>query len=412
MRLLVGLHHLELGGSQLNALDLALRMRERGHEVALFGTHTGVPGPMADLARDRGLDITLVRHPLERTRPMLPCRPKVASAMTRLVRERGFDLVHTYEYPLALDALYGPQARLGTPLVATVYTMRLPRWLPRHVTLVAAYEEIAAKARGCGQRCLLIEPPVDTDADSAEAVDGAAYRAELGIDPGEVVVGIVTRLEPEMKAEGVYRAIEAVRRLEATCPIRLLVVGTGPSHEEIAAAAQKVNADLGRPAVLVTGALGDPRPAYAASDLTLGMGGSAVRGMSFGKPLVVIGTRGFSRPFTPATADHFLHAGYYGVGEGIPADDPLAEQIRELAADPARRAELGAWSRRLVVDRYSLHAAAGTLEGIYRDSVATQRRSRGELARTAVYRAVADIVPDAAKGGLRPLARRVLGQSS
>ncbi|MBG0827443.1 glycosyltransferase family 4 protein [Planomonospora sp. ID67723] len=410
MRLLVGLHHLELGGSQLNALDLALRMRDRGHHVALLGTHTGRPGPMADLARERGLEITLVRHPRERTRPVAPYRAAVAAELTRLVREQRFDLVHTYEYPLALDAVYGPHARLGTPLVSTVYTMRLPRWLPRNITLVAAYEEIAAAARACGQNCLLIEPPVDTDADSPQAVDGAAYRAGLGISPEEIVVGIVTRLEPEMKAEGVVRAMEAVRRLDPEIPLRLLVVGTGPSYDELAARGAEVNEALGRQAVLVPGALGDPRPAYAASDISVGMGGSAVRGMSFARPLIVIGTRGFSRTFRPDTADHFLHVGYYGVGEGIEDPDPLAGQIRELALDAGLRSELGSWSRRLVVDRYSLDAAANRLEHIYLEARTGQRRRGSELARTAVYRAVADMVPDGAKTGLRPMARRVLGQ--
>ena len=41
----------------------------------------------------------------------------------------------------------------------------------------------------------------------------------------------------------------------------------------------------------LAGEMLDPRPAYAAADVVLGMGGSALRGMAFGKPLVVQGVR-------------------------------------------------------------------------------------------------------------------------
>ena len=45
----------------------------------------------------------------------------------------------------------------------------------------------------------------------------------------------------------------------------------------------------GRQVVLLTGEIADPRPAYAAADVVVGQGGSALRGMAFGKPLVVVG---------------------------------------------------------------------------------------------------------------------------
>lgn len=37
MRILVVLNHLELDGRQLNALDFAVKSRNRGHDVFLFG---------------------------------------------------------------------------------------------------------------------------------------------------------------------------------------------------------------------------------------------------------------------------------------------------------------------------------------------------------------------------------------
>ncbi|GLK14355.1 glycosyltransferase [Streptosporangium carneum] len=401
-RILVGLHHLELGGSQLNALDLATSVRDLGHDVHVFATHTAKPGPVADLVRDRGLPLTLIRHRLVRTRRAMPCRPAVAREIGRLAREKGAELVHSYEYPLILDAFYGTRL----PLVGTVYAMGVPSWIPRHVPVVAGTAAIADEARARGQWAELIEPPVNTDLDAPGAVDGAAFRAEYGIAPREVAVVVVSRLEPDMKAEGVERAMDALRVLGQR--VRLVVVGDGPSYEALARRGARVNAELGRHAVVMTGALADPRPAYAAADVTLGMGGSALRAMSFAKPLIVLGVRGFAKPMNPGTWDYFQTHGFFGSGLA-PGEPDLTAHLAELVAAPKRWAELGAWSRDLVVGRYGLAAAAATLDDVYRRALAAPAGAWLPVAaRTAAHRAAAEVAPVGLRARIRPL----LGPSS
>ncbi len=120
-------------------------------------------------------------------------------------------------------------------------------------------------------------------------------------------------------------------------------------------------------------ALADPRPAYAAADIVLGMGHSGLRGMAFAKPVVVVGERGFSLPVTAETADHFFHHGVYGVGDGDDVAPRLAGQLRVLLADRELRESLGEFGRRTVLSRYGLDPAADRLEEIYRGAL--RRRS-------------------------------------
>lgn len=56
----------------------------------------------------------------------------------------------------------------------------------------------------------------------------------------------------------------------------------------------------GRQAILLPGALLDPRPASAAA-IVIGMGGAALRGMAFAKAVVVIGEQGSRRARKPST---------------------------------------------------------------------------------------------------------------
>lgn len=404
MRLLVGLHHLQLGGSQLNALDLARAMAARGHEVGIFGVQHDEPGPMVVRARDAGLPVWLARHPRERTRRALPYRPAVARALTAAVREHRADLLHVYEYPLILDAFHGPHRRVGVPLAATVYAMDVPRWLPRYPPLVVGTQELVERAAAFRATPTLIEPPVDTDSDDPAVVEGCAFRAEHGIAADELALVVVSRLEPDMKAEGISRAIGALALLRDP-RLRLVVVGDGPAAAELETQARRVNAVLGRPAVLLPGALADPRPAYAAADMALGMGGSALRSMAFARPVIALGIGGFSRPVTPQTLDYFLQAGFYGIGGGDLAVEPLAEQIAALARDARLRASLGEWSRQVVLNRFSLKAAADALSEAYAAALAGQpgrlRRNR-EALRIAAHRAGAELTPQGLRRRIRP----------
>jgi glycosyltransferase involved in cell wall biosynthesis len=223
----------------------------------------------------------------------------------------------------------------------------------------------------------LLEPPVDTETDNP-SVDGGKFRAQHGIDPDEVVVAMICRLVPELKLEGLLATCDAVTDLALTGHrVRLVIVGDGRSRDDVAERAARANAAAGRQLVLLTGEMKDPRTAYAAADITVGQGGSALRGMAFGKPLIVVGERGFSETLTLATAPIFLKQGWYGLGpgslgSGVPA---LRLALEPLANSLELRRELGAFSRQLVVDRFSLRQAARRQEEEYlqatRDRVAT-----------------------------------------
>ena len=149
--------------------------------------------------------------------------------------------------------------------------------------------------------------------------------------------------------------------------MRLVIVGDGRASNKVAERAAKANAIAGRQVVLLTGEIADPRPAYAAADVVVGQGGSALRGMAFGKPLVVVGEGGFSELLTPDSASIFLRQGWYGLGpgslgSGVPA---LRLALERLIGSPELRRQLGAFGRQLVLDRFSLHRAARVQEEEY-----------------------------------------------
>ncbi len=365
MRIIVCPHDMGMGGSQLNALDLAAAVRDRGHHVMLYAA----PGPLMDRAHVLGLDLTLSNTGLRLSTGW-------AAGLVRLARSWRADVVHTYEWAPSIGASFGAHGLFGVPQVMTVLSMEVPRFLPRHLDLVVGTRQLWAAADEHPHRHLM-EPPIDTVVNTPS--DPWPARQVFGISPEDLVISLVGRMTTDLdKSGGVIAAIAAVDRLAAREPAVLLLAGDGPELPRIRAVANRINTRHGRRVILTPGSLADPVPAYAAADVVLGMGSSVLRGMAFAKPAIVLGADGFCEPVTAQTLGAFDWQGFYGIGDG--GEYPLLAPLTELARDAAERRRRGEWSRAVVENHHSLRRAALLLDNIYGN--ARERRS-GVARRTA-----------------------------
>ncbi|MFB7377116.1 glycosyltransferase family 4 protein [Kitasatospora purpeofusca] len=374
VRVLVHLNNLALGGAQLNAVDIARTLRDRGHDPVLFAQGVDGPAPLVEVAAGHGLDVVVAGG------PDTP-HSEVRRRLGRLAAEHGSQLLHAWEVRAARNSYFGPGRYGRIPVVTTFYGIRMLRGLPRHQPLVLGLGALLGDGRAFGHRDVsLIEPPVNTATDAPGLVDGTAFRRRHGIGDEELLLAIVTRLVPALEKDaGAELTVDAVRQLDDP-RVRLVIVGTGPSLEPLRARAAAVNEALGRQAVLVPGQLADPRPAYQGADIVLGMGGSALRGLAFGKPVVVHGAAGYAAVHEPGPlVEPHASRCMYGFGDGSRSPEALAAQLRGLLDDPARRAELGAWGRQWVVGRFSLESVTGAFEELYARVLARPGRTVGWL---------------------------------
>jgi L-malate glycosyltransferase len=372
MRVLLFEKRLDVGGTQVNSIELAAALRDaHHHEVTLFATQ----GPMSAFAKEKGL--RWLPAPDASAHPSLS-RARVLHHVLR--RERP-DVIHVWDWPQYLDAVFVATVLHRVPMVVTSMSMTVDRVLPTRMPTTFGTPELVELARAkIGARSSLILPPVDVDFNAQGTVDGAAFRQRLGIASKEIVLVTVSRLVNWMKEESLRDTIEVTKLLGAQFPLRFVIVGDGTSRPCLEALAQRANSDLGRQAVLLTGAMIDPRPAYAAADIVIGMGGSALRGMAFAKPVVVVGERGYSRLFSPSSSEHFMHVGMYGVGDGASAVDVLTDNLRQLIEDRASWSSLGAFSRQFVVNNFSLTEVSARLSRMYEFAIEDKSRFTASVA--------------------------------
>ncbi|MGO4680979.1 glycosyltransferase family 4 protein [Microbacterium sp. 2MCAF23] len=366
MRILVILNSLELGGTQINAVDFAGRLRGRGIESILIGPRAtaGEGLSLFDYARDRGVEIEAF--------DLAPGMAAQARQLRRIADEHDADLVHVCGmWGSARPTYWGPALLGRRPWAQTVYEMSITPVVHRHMPLIVGTEYLVEELADRPGRTVLISPPVDLDSDAPDAAAGRAFRAENDLGDG-LLLGIVSRLDSRLKGTAIATAIEAMRTLTLT-GATLYVVGGGDAASALTARADAVNRDAGRAVVRMLGPRSDARPAYAAADIVLGMGGSAARALAFGRPLIVHGEAGWSCLFEESSAAMLARSSFWSPER---PEDPVGDLVRiaePLIADPARWEDLGGFGRRFAQQRFGLDAMTDRLAAFYAEAVGAYR---------------------------------------
>ena len=408
MKILVDGNHLQIGGCQVNSIELSAALRDTyGFEVTYFAA----PGPLIELIEEKRLNY--------RPAPDGPSLKRIF-ALRDAVRSEKPDLVHAWKWWQWLDVFYAVHLPMRVPMLISHMDMVPFPIMPKSVLATYGTPELRDLARAEGRRAELLMPPVDVHANAPEAVDPRPFREEFGLQHGDITMVIVSRLgcllgeaasARTIKCEGLFRTVDAVRQLGHDLPLRLLIVGEGQTRSSLQALADEVNGALGRRAVILTGQRVDPRPAYAAADIVIGMGGSALRGLAFAKPVIVVGEGAFSAAFTPETAEMFYYQGMFGRGDGGRDNTRLIADIRALAEHLERLPALGDFSRQFVVQHFSLETLVSLLARYCETAAADVRLLRAAIADGLRSSAVS--VRERKLGGLPmgPVLRKMLGRS-
>ncbi len=380
MRILLSLYGLSIGGTHINAIEIGSLIKRRGHDVIVYSPD----GPLRERVAELGLEYVPTGTPRGQ-------RPSVAGArhLNALVREREIDLIHAFEWLPTFEAASGPHLWRGTPVLSTVYSVEVPPFVPRNLPMIVGYAQELDIERGRGRsRVYTVVCPVDTEA-NAPVADSSPARKRFGLRDDELAAVVVSRLSRNLKREGLLSAITAVGLVDPALNLRLLIVGGGECREELQEAADAMNARLAREAVTLTGPLMDPRQAYAAADIVLGMGTSAQKGMAYAKPVVIQGERGYWETLTPESMPQYLHHNFYGLGDGSDGAPRLAAIIGELDRDRDRWPELGEFGRKTALAVFSNEAAADRVMEICEDVAARRessaRRAAGVLHASGLY---------------------------
>ena len=386
MRVVTLAKNLQVGGTQVSAVDLAIALHSMGHEVVVAAPD----GPLSGKLRTSHVKTERLPDP---GRPI----GRVRAIRTLLATVRP-DVIHSYEVRSILDASYASRMLGGPPILGAILSTRVPWYLPESIPLTVGMPNLLEFTRRWRTGSVaLMDPPIVPAERGQSAMDLVPELDELG-KPRRLVV-LVSRLVEPFKREGILRTIESMQLLGQE-GFALLIVGDGSARPLYEKAGRATNIRVGRAVVWFAGELLDPTPAFAAADVVIGNGASILRAAAQGTPAVVTGREGYSTVVTTDVLGALSDRGFYGVGEGRRDPDPLADQVR-ASLSPDRDGEL-AVIKRLILDRYGVEEVAARLETELIQASRQRPPSWGELMRAstrlAYYRALRARLRSEARG--------------
>jgi glycosyltransferase involved in cell wall biosynthesis len=310
--------------------------------------------------------------------------PSVLPALRRLVRSHRIDIVHAHDYKT--DLLAWLLHRLdGTTVMSTAHGWTghssrerrfyypLDKWLlARLPYVVAVSSQIQDELIARGTRTDRIEVilnGIDHRVFRRDRGREAAARAALGVQPGEVVIGAVGRLEPQKRFDLLIDAFARLRTPStasgSTTPargradLRLLIAGDGSLRPALQRHIE--SAGLAGVARLV-GHTDDVAAFHHALDLFVqssdyeGTPNAVLEAMAFETPLVATSAGG--------TAE-LVQNGVHGLVLAPGDEASLAQAIATALTDEVARRRWATAARRRVETDLSFEARMRKLERVY-----------------------------------------------
>ena len=331
-----------IGGSERHLLTLLPALAERGIEIRMCVLAAAQSELFVAEARRAGIDTVVIK-----AGPDL--NPVLVARLAADVRRFKPDLVHTHL--VHADIQGQAVARMaGIPGVSSVHGFsnsfsRQPfrtAWsgAERMARLtIAISEHVATRLREHGlarpERIRMVHYGIDATGWQLPDAERQAARVELGIEPGQVAVGVASRLIPH---KGHAAVIDAMGPARAEAPhLTLVVAGSGPLDDDLRRRAARQPPGAAR----LVGFVDDIRRFMNACDIVVfptepefgeGFGLAALEAMAAGRALVTTDVG----PLPELVVD-----GVTGLVVPPAAPAALAQALVALAGDPAARDRLG-----------------------------------------------------------------------
>ena len=219
------------------ALILAREQQNLGHDVAVAlgrPPKEGMEAGLDDIARARGLRVIDSLQLEKHTRPVSFLRD--VKRLRRLLREEDPDVLHCH---LPNDHLLAVVTRGSAPVFRTIYDATAPEGF-RARTALRGSVGVFTFSNAVTQRVRSMVPAL-TDVETVDPVvalerfphsSSADLRASWGAREGDMVVGVIARMQKHRLFAELLAGFESAARNDAG--VRLVILGRGTHQDAVA----------------------------------------------------------------------------------------------------------------------------------------------------------------------------------
>lgn len=357
------------GGAEMMVLRLSEELTRRGHFVLPVGPANGV-GWLGDHFRRVGLtpEVFRLRRPID---------PGCVRGLMDLFREHRIDAVHSHEFTMAV---YGAAAArlMNLPHIITMHGgFKVWKALRRRIALRWAMRQSdhTVMVSGATRRQFATELGVSESRfavvpNGVPIVTGNAVhvRAEFGIAPGDCVLLAVGTLE---RHKGHQILLEAISRFApAKSPTWKLIIAGGRGGDQQDSLLEYVQTHGLEDRVQIVLNRNDIADLLSLADLFVmpslveGLPMAVLEAMVGGKAIIATTTAGIPEAIVDGREGLLISPGDV---------TSLADALRLLLNDPARRAALGKAAAARANREFTVAVMAGRYEGLYADAFRKRR---------------------------------------
>jgi glycosyltransferase involved in cell wall biosynthesis len=386
---------LNVGGPALHVAYLTAGLADRGYDTTLVaGTLARGEESMSGVAEQRGVTIETLEELHREIEPWRDARAILRLA--RLIRRERPTILHTHTAkagavgriaallagdarpPIIVHTFHGHVLRGYFNPFMTFAFRTLERWLATTTTALVAVspevrDDLVRLRVAPAEKFVVIRLGIELD-ERIGADDDARRetRRLLGVAQDAFIVGWVGRMTAVKRTDDVLRALR--RLVDRGVDAQLCLVGDGPDRDHLERYAHELGV-IRR--CLFVGYQDDVSRYYNAMDALL------LPSVNEGTPVSVIEALAAQRPAVATRVGgvpDVIRDGVDGFLVEVGDADGLAERLAELAADPGRRARMGADGRAHVLERYAVERLVDDIDRLYRSLLAELPRgvSRAE----------------------------------
>lgn len=217
--------------------------------------------------------------------------------------------------------------------------------------------------------------PIDTE-------QPCDYEQKLNIDSKAKTIVCVSRLSPE-KLNPITSTIKAMLMISQNIPYaQAIIVGNGSSFDYVSELSRKINKQLNREAIVMTGAIDgdDMQMILNLADVVIGVGQIPVEAMACGKSVVVAGHvvgpfgGNFGGIVTKENVDALKDHNFSGRNSTKKTNpDRIAEAVIKLLTNDNYRLSIGEFGRKFVENERNINKIVKQLGIIYHVLIENRR---------------------------------------
>lgn len=363
--ILLSLMQLNIGGAETHVVELAKELKRKGFNIVV----TSNGGVYVKELEEAGIKHYNV--PLQNKNPYNIL--KATRLLRKIIKEENIDIVHSHARipSFILGKLH---KKMKFPFVTTAHWVFNTSYGLKYITdwgekTVAVSEDIKTYLMDNyhipeGDINVTING-IDTEKFSPD-IDYSDISEKLGLKETDTVITYVSRLD-ESRSLVAKQLIEAVPELDKEIDnLKVIVVGAGDDYNNVKNMAQKVNSEIGRDVIVLTGARTDINKLIAPCRLFVGVSRAALEAMAADKPVIIAGNEGYIGLFDESKLSVGIDTNFCCRGcEESTSDLVKADVLKFFSLSNEEQQKLGNYGRELIKKEYSVSRMADDSIRVY-----------------------------------------------